>query len=69
MILFKYSKNILDNDNLFIELCKVPNINYNYLKNFININVINFGFKNIENKIGFDYILSNFVNLSAFEPR
>ena len=62
---FKYSKNILDNDNLFIELCKVPNINYNYLKNFININVINFGFKNIENKIGFDYILSNFDNLDC----
>ena len=60
---FKYSKNILDNDNLFIELCKVPNINYNYLKSFININVINFGLKNIENKTGFDYILSNFDNL------
>jgi len=62
---FKYNRNILDNDNLFIELCKVPNINYNYIKSFINSNVINFRLKNIENKIGFDYILGNFDNLDC----
>ena len=59
---FKYNINIdiNDKDILFIELCKIPNINYSYIKNCIINNNIDFSKKDNLNSSAYEYIVSNF---------
>lgn len=53
---FDYDKNILNNDinEKFIEICKIPNINYKIIKKCI------FSNKDLNLKLSYDHILNNF---------
>jgi hypothetical protein len=55
---FDYDKNILNNDmnEKFIEICKIPNINYKIIKKCI------FSNKDLNLKLSYDHILNHFKN-------
>lgn len=58
--------NLNDKEMLFIELCKIPNINYLYLKNCINHNTIDFYKKDDKNLTAYEYIFNNFSNEESY---
>ena len=64
-----YNINIDVNDKniLFIELCKIPNISYSYIKNCIINNSIDFSKKDNSNSSAYEYILSNFDKFKSDE--
>ena len=66
---FSYNINIDFNDKniLFIELCKIPNINYSYIKNCIINNSIDFSKKDNSNSSAYEYIVSNFDKFKSDE--
>jgi hypothetical protein len=66
---FNYNINIDINDKniLFIELCKIPNISYSYIKNCIINNSIDFSKKDNSNSSAYEYIVSNFDKFKSDE--
>lgn len=62
-----YDINIDDKNILFIELCKIPNIDYFYLKNCIIYNNIDFSKKDNKNSSAYEYILNNFDKFNSEE--
>ena len=66
---FNYNINIDVNDKsiLFIELCKIPNISYSYIKNCIINNNIDFSKKDNLNSSAYEYIISNFDKFKSEE--
>jgi hypothetical protein len=66
---FNYNIDIDVNDKniLFIELCRIPNISYSYIKNCIINNSIDFSKKDNLNSSAYEYIVSNFDKFNSDE--